>query len=57
LIFHSSLLLSWFSILHCSSLDFPFFIAPLLIFHSSLLLSWFSILHCSSLDLTNGKSR
>jgi hypothetical protein len=23
----------------CSSLDFPFFIAPLLIFHSSLLLS------------------
>jgi hypothetical protein len=28
-----------FSILHCSSLDFPFFIAPLLIFDSSLLLS------------------
>jgi hypothetical protein len=24
---------------HCSYLDFPFFIAPLLIFHSSLLLS------------------
>jgi hypothetical protein len=43
LIFHSSLLLSWFSILHCSSLDFPFVIAPILIFHSSLLLSWFSI--------------
>jgi hypothetical protein len=35
LIFHSLLLLSWFSIRHCSYLDFPFFIAPLLIFHSS----------------------
>jgi hypothetical protein len=46
LIFHSSLLLSWFSILHCSSLDVPFVIAPLLIFHSSLLLSVFSNVDC-----------